>query len=867
MRDIAGYVIIDLVANLTGIRSPITLVMINHMASCSAGCGSLEDSRLSDEFLPLVQKPSRYIGNEINAVRKDTASVKLRIALAFPDVYEVGMSHLGLKILYSVVNARPDLYAERVFAPWPDMEDLMRQHQSPLVTLETGTPLSNLDIVGFSLQYELCATTVLQMLHLGGIPLRARDRGMADPLVIGGGPVAFNPMPLAPFFDAFVVGEGEKIILELADACIEWRKSGGTKEELLHSWKNLGGVFIPTLRQDGEVVSKRIVADLDNAAFPRAFVIPFSEIVHDRVGIEIARGCTRGCRFCQAGMLYRPVRERGPETILQLARENIAATGWEEIALLSLSSGDYSRIGHLIKRMAEETAPDMVALSLPSLRTDTFEAKMAEEIRKVRKTGFTLAPEAGTDRLRRIINKGNTEEDLEAAVSTAFDAGWKSLKLYFMVGLPFETDEDLDGIVNLVRKASKWAKGGKITASVSTFVPKSHTPFQWAGQISIEETLRRQQYIRRFFQKGRARVKFHDPKVSFLEGVLARGDIELANVIERAFQKGARLDGWDEHMKFDVWTEAFQAARIDPERYLAPRPVDAELPWHMVNSGVRTEYLVEEWEKAQSEAATSDCRFGDCGGCGVCDFDEIQPRLAFEETLSSQKSDAVPPVDSARRFRLRYGKTGLMRFLGHQDLIRLFHRAFRRAGLRLDYSKGFHPHPRLRFSPPLALGIESVAEYLDFDLAHCPHRVDEICQGLAQALPEGLKPLKLDEISLSDPSICGKIRQFNYQITALNSLSSDAIRAKVREFESSPAVELTRKRGGKTDTRDLKQWVERLDASDGRLEMSIAAGPSGSVHPLDALGAILGLGRDKIRSMKILKTSALFDIPSSHDQG
>ena len=647
-----------------------------------------------------VQKPGRYIGNEVNAVRKDLAAVKLRMALAFPDVYEVGSSHLGLKILYAVVNQNTDLYAERAFGPWPDMEDQMRLHQTPLATLETQTPLNQMDFVGFSLQYELCATTVLQMLELGRIPVRASERGPADPLIVGGGPAAYNPIPLAPFFDAFAIGDGEEIILEMAEAQIRWKQARGSREDLLRQWKSIPGVFVPSLHVQGEKVSRRVVSDLAQGIIPVHPVVPFCEIVHDRVGIEIARGCTRGCRFCQAGMLYRPVREREPHQILQWAAESLRSSGWEEISLLSLSSGDYSQIGGLIGRMTEEFAPDKVALSLPSLRTDTFSEEMALQIRKVRKTGFTLAPEAGTDRLRRVINKGNTEEDLERAVSKAFQAGWRSLKLYFMIGLPYETDDDLMGIVRLIRNASKWAGRGKITASISTFVPKSHTPFQWAEQISMEEIDRRAKLIGSYFKRSGVRVKFHNASVSFLEGVIARGDAHLSAAIERAFQKGARLDAWDEQLRLDIWMEAFDECGIDPHAYHAARPLDKPLVWDLIDTGMRPEFLKEEWDNAAAEKHTPDCRGGECTGCGVCDWGEIQPRLA--RSLVADMQPIVPglaPGEEARirKFRLHYAKLDQMRFLGHQDVIRVFHRAFRREGIALDHSRGFHPHPKLRF--------------------------------------------------------------------------------------------------------------------------------------------------------------------------
>lgn len=815
-----------------------------------------ENTSLIDQALLSVQKPCRYTGGEINAVYKDLSSVQLRMALAFPDAYEVGMSHLGLKILYSVLNARDDLYAERVFAPWPDREAGMREAGQPLTTLETHTPLSELDIVGFSLQYELAATSVLQMLDLGRIPLLSSDRTLGDPLIVAGGPVASNPAPLARFIDAFVIGEGEEVILELADCCLQWKNRGGTREELLQDLKTLDGVYVPALHRPGDLVARRRVANLDQAHFPTKFLVPFCEIVHDRVGIEIARGCTRGCRFCQAGMLYRPVRERNAGTVMDLIRKNISATGWEEVALLSLSTGDYSHIGPLIKRVTAEFAKDKVAVSLPSLRTETFEREMAEEIRKVRKTGFTLAPEAGTDRLRRVINKGNTEEDLERAITSAFEQGWTTVKLYFMVGLPTETDDDLEGIVRLVKKAAHWARRGKVTASVSTFVPKSHTPFQWAGQISLEETRRRQAHIRGHFRGGKVRVKFHDPRISFLEGVLARGDERLSPVIQQAFAKGARFDGWDEHLQFDLWMETFAECGVQPEDYLEPRSPDAPLPWDMIDVGVSRDYLLGEWEKARSETPTRDCRHGACSGCGVCNFKDVYTRIATEPGFSDDSTRSAPAAEEAlRRFRLRYSKRGKAKFLGHQDIIRCFHRAFRRSGLRLDYSKGFHPHPKLRFSPPLAVGIESDAEYVDFDLLECLLSADAILGILKEALPRGIDPQELQEITFNEGPVSARIQELTFEVTHFDSLPADRVARKVREFHTSDSVALTRIVDGRTKTRNLKEWVTHLTFGGSALQMTLKSTASGSVHPLDTLSAILSLPRDHVRGMRMVKTS------------
>jgi radical SAM family uncharacterized protein/radical SAM-linked protein len=775
------------------------------------------------------------------------------------------MSHLGLKVLYSIVNARPGLAAERAFAPWPDMEGLLRSSGEPLRTLESGTPLSGMDIVGFSLQYELCATSVLQMLDLGGIPLRSEERGNDDPFVIGGGPLAFNPVPLAPFFDALAIGDGEELILEMAASWMQWKEHGGSREELLKEWKNLDGVYIPVLHSPGETVSRRIVADLDGAEFPTELVVPYCEAVHDRIGVEIARGCTRGCRFCQAGMLYRPVREREAATILDVAEKSIRATGWDEVALLSLSSGDHSCIGGLIRTMVEDFGPDKVAISLPSLRTETLNAKMAEDIRKVRKTGFTLAPEAGSDKLRRVINKGNTEEDMENAIRAAFGAGWKAVKLYFMIGLPRENDEDLEGIVDLVRKASKWTGRGKITASVSTFVPKCHTPFQWEAQLSVDETGRRQRLIRGYFGNRGTRVKFHDPRTSLLEGVIARGDREVTKVIEAAFEGGARLDGWNEHLKFDVWMEAFSKCGVDPQEYLKAVNPEAALPWDLIDTGVSREFLLQERARAYGEEPTGDCRFGDCEGCGVCDFHDILPRTAETKTVELRRprpSGDGNEEPRIRKFRLRYAKIKDMRLLGHHDLVRTFYRAMRRAGIKPDYSQGFHPHPKLRFSNPLSVGLESIAEYVDMDVVGWDLGQAELFQAFALELPDGLQPLELEEITLNDSPISDRIRRVTYRIAMFDEISAEEVSARLEAFRACSSLEISKMRKGKTRTRDLKHYVESIEVTGPHLTMTLQTVSSTMVNPVEAAAAILGVSREKMKTMKILKTSVEFEASS-----
>lgn len=595
-----------------------------------------------DTVLSSVAKPARYTGGEWNMARKDPDSVQVRFALVLPDVYEVGMSNLGLKILYSILNDRQDTYAERAYCPWPDMESTMRMGKELLGSLETDTPLKDFDAVGFSLQYEMTYSNILTVLDLGGIPLSSKTRTDSDPLVIGGGPCAYNPEPLTDFFDCFVIGEGEEIIGEIAATVAEWKRNGRKdgRAGLLDSLVKLAGIYVPSLyeaeyAEDGSfiatipkcidgpaVISKRVVADLDNAYFPVRPIVPYLETVHDRIMLELFRGCSRGCRFCQAGVVYRPVRERKPETLLRLAQELADNTGYDEISLVSLSSADYSCLPELATTLLSSFESKQVSLSVPSLRVDSFSIELANQIQKVRRSGLTFAPEAGTQRLRDVINKGVSEADLFEAAGAAMRSGWSGMKLYFMIGLPTETDEDVLAIAELARRVLTLSQNSgrtKLTVSVSTFVPKPHTPFQWFSQISIEEMERRQRLLRAALKDRRISFNWHDPQISRLEGVFARGDRRLGKTLLAAWQKGVRFDGWSEYFRPEIWTEAFLATGVDPDNYtVRERDLTENLPWSHLSSGVDSAWLASEWKRSQAQILTEDCRRGECSGCGVC---------------------------------------------------------------------------------------------------------------------------------------------------------------------------------------------------------------------------------------------------------
>lgn len=600
-------------------------------------------NRAVERLLPHVQKPARYTGGELNSVVKDASKVKLRYAFCFPDSYEIGMSHLGMKILYSLVNERDDAWCERVFAPWVDMEEEMRKNHVPLFALESGDALDKFDLIGFTLQYELSYSNVLNMLDLGNIPLRSKDRTSLTPIVVGGGPCACNPEPLADFFDIFLPGEGEEVTNELIDLLIEHKEKGSTKLEFLREAAKIEGVYVPAFydvayHEDGTIASvtaketaparvkKRIISDLDSVYYPDKFVVPFVDIVHDRAVTEVFRGCIRGCRFCQAGFIYRPIREKKSETVNRQAKCLCETTGYDEVSLCSLSTSDYSQVEKLIPDMLSWAVPEKINVSLPSLRVDNFSEELMEELKKVRKSGLTFAPEAGTQRLRDAINKNVTEEEVLHTSAQAFRGGWTAVKLYFMMGLPTETLDDIAGIAELAQKVvnefyknpdKPKGKGVTVSVSVASFVPKPFTPFQWEPQDTMEQLVEKQKYLLENVHTHKIQVSWHQSQTSFLEGVFARGDRKLCDVIESAWRKGCKFDGWDEFFLFDKWTEAFKECSVDPSFYSnRRRDFNEILPWDHLDYGIRKEFLIAENKRAHESVTTPNCR-QKCSACGA----------------------------------------------------------------------------------------------------------------------------------------------------------------------------------------------------------------------------------------------------------
>ena len=719
------------------------------------------------DIMPLIERPSRYLGNEINIIKKDPGKVKLKFALVFPDLYEIGTSHFGLQILYSLLNKKKAVCAERVFAPGIDMEDHLRAFNIPLWSLETKTPVGNFDLIGFSILYELNYSNILNILNLAKIPFYSSQRDDSYPLIIGGGPCTCNPEPIADFFDVIVIGDGENVILEITDTWLKFKEDqNNSKVDLLKWMSKIEGVYIPsffkaeydengiqTLKpkySNYTKVTRAIATNLDTLPFPHAPIVPYGKPVHDRLRLEIARGCTRGCRFCQAGMIYRPVRARSMETLLGLADKALAKTGYEDMSLLSLSTGDYENIIPLMQRIMENCASRHIAVSLPSLRAGTLTAELMGLIKKVRKTGFTIAPEAGTQRLRKFINKKISKKEIIETIQDAFNLGWRVIKLYFMIGLPSERKEDIQGIVDLVKTLRK-IKGkrgnfGKINVGVSTFIPKPHTPFQWEPQLPLDEAKQRISWIRNHLKMPGIRFKWQNPETSLLEGLFSRGNRQLSRLLVSAHEKGCKFDSWSDRFDFELWQEACEDTGVNIDYFTGrKRDLDEPLPWDHLDTRVSKDFLKEEKKRAGNLESTGDCRRGDCKGCGVCDFKAIEPIIFETSPKEKYIKNKISNYDFYRKLKVSFSKTGNAKYFGHLELVNIMFRAIKRAAIDIKYSQGFHPKPKVSFEDPLAIGIESESENMYIAVSHLI-KPKEVVQRLNKQLPAGLEILECTEV-------------------------------------------------------------------------------------------------------------------------
>ncbi|MBW2039048.1 MAG: TIGR03960 family B12-binding radical SAM protein [Deltaproteobacteria bacterium] len=864
-----------------------------------------KDDMLKD-LLPLVSRPSRYLGREVNSCRKDLQQAKLRFALVFPDAYEIGMSHLGMQILYGLLNAQEGIVCERAFSPWSDMEELLRCRGIPLFSLESHAPLREFDVIGFSLQYELCYTNVLNVLSLAQIPLLARDRGEDMPLIIGGGPCAFNPEPLADFFDAFVLGDGEEVTLEVIDLISRWKEDGGDKDTLLRELASIDGVYIPSFFQvsycpGGTIrriepllghyreVRKRTVPDLNEIYYPLVPIVPFMKVIHDRLSMEITRGCTRGCRFCQAGYTYRPVRERDPQVLLEIIDKSLKRTGYEEVSLLSLSAGDYSCIYPLLQTLMRRYEKEKVAISLPSLRVGTLTRELIEEIKRVRKTGFTLAPEAATERLQGIINKITDEGRLLETAAQVFASGWNLIKLYFMVGLPSEGEEDLRGIAALSQKVFRQGERGKrrggVNVSISTFIPKPHTPFQWEPQLPLEEVEERQRYLREGVKGRGMRLKWHDARMSFLEGVFSRGDRRLGEVLLKAHQRGCKFDGWTEHLRWSEWEEAFADVGVDAPFYAyRGRDPSEVLPWDHLNCGVEKGFLRDESERAGKGVVTPDCREGECLRCGVCEG-AIKMVLAESNlslpTLSISSREVVRKRPWVKKIRSHFVKVGEARFIGHLEMIDVLVRAARRAGISMKFSEGFHPLPKISFTNPLPLGTESLMEFMDLELARYM-RAGEFKKRLNRELPLGLRIIDAHEMALKGRPLPTVFEVDRFLISLENlgrAFPQEELGNKLQQTLKGGDLTLIQEKKGGVRRVNALLYVEKLqllrrdsylpsipihaevpslkELFGGELLIEMAIKRDGRVRPALILQHILGLTPEEAKLLRVVKTESL----------
>jgi radical SAM family uncharacterized protein/radical SAM-linked protein len=851
--------------------------------------GLLEKIEL--ELLPFVDRPARYMGGELETDSDLSQGSTLKLALVYPDLYEVGMSNLGLKVLRAAASGVSGVAIDRAFVPWPDAQSRMRERGIPLYGLASGCPLVEFDLVGITLQSELTYTNVLTVLDLAGIPLRASERGENDPLICGGGPNAVNPAVMAPFFDFFVLGDGEAALQEVLHLLIGMNGQGADRQQRLTSLAGIEGVYVPALHgsDDQGRIGVRRIDKL--AAYPEPDGLPVSliELAQDHHAVEIMRGCTGGCRFCQAGMYYRPVRSRSVRRIARAARKGVRSGGWDSVTLLSLSSADYPAIEELVDTLTPEFEAAGVSLSFPSLRVDKRTLGLLGRISGGRRSGLTFAVEAGSERLRQAIGKKVDESDLLEMVETAFRAGWTLVKLYFMVGLPTETDEDLDEASRLIDKVAGIAKrvGGRrnVNVAVSPFVPKPGTPYQWEPQVPPSEMVRRIWRIRDGVRTRRVKIRYHDPCMSTLEGLLARGNSGMAAVVERAWREGARFDGWGEHFVWDRWLKALDECGLELEEQLAGRSMEQPLPWSFIDLPVDERFLCAQRESSFEGRNVSDCAQGDCLGCGVdqaenCkqlrslpdDQDQLEPATQDDLPLAEGPLPTVENSAEIDIWRLRYTRRGLQRFVGHLDNSRNIEFMLRRSGLPVVHSAGFNARMRLHFSPALPLGVQSEAEYLDFELL--PHDEIDVRQKLqdASAGMNGFDILELEKLAPGMtrkrmvPAIAASTWKVELPVDwpAGKGDGTDLIeRRRVELLEQGGCLERTDKKG-KPKQVDLRSTLEQIDVSrdSDRLTLSFDLSQQGpnSERPDRFIGWLLELDREALARVRIVKSAAVLPL-------
>jgi radical SAM family uncharacterized protein/radical SAM-linked protein len=838
-----------------------------------------EQSRLLDEHvLPRVEKPGRYTGGELNTVIKEHAEV--RLALVYPDTYEMGMSYsVGFGILYHVVNGLDWAAAERVYAPWWDMSELMKEYDIPLYSLEARRPLSEFDVVGFTLQYELHFSNVLRLLDQGNVPRRTVDRNSGDPLVIAGGPVAYNCETMADFLDAVVIGDGEEALPQLLQLVRVARKQDIPRQQLLQRLAQLTGVYVPSLYKplyhDGEyagieplhpelslpLVPAR-VDELKSEYYPLKPLLPLIDVEFNRLAVEVMRGCSRGCRFCHAGMVYRPVRFREPQAVREQMRHALASSGYNEVSLLSLSTGDYPGLSELITQELEDPVHKRTALSFPSLRPEMFTTQMAQAAARFKRSGLTFAPEAGSERLRAVINKNNSDEDLLQACETAFAAGWRRVKLYFMIGLPTETDDDLAGIVRLanrVREISQPHGKAVVRATISPFSPKPHTPFQWEEQVSAREIARKIEYLRSLPRRRGVELKWRDGMVTEVESALARGDRRFGNVVERAVDAGAAFDAWSSEYNADIWHEAFEAEGLSLSKASASIPTERPLPWSHLHGLIKEKFLLHERELAYSCDTTPDCRLEKCYSCGSCTPQQIKqvvgslsphpPELKLPRQM--EQTTVVEPEEIFRA-RIRYERNDEARFMGHLDLLKHFERGIRLSELPLSLSQGYNPHYRFAAGPPLPHGFSSSAEYIDLLLIEKVSPVK-----LFEYLPAGLRLVEFRWVLRKAAAIQNEITENHFLLSWLDDGTRD--RQLLSEAIQRETILFRRKRRGKRgDTEqliDLKPFIKELSITGDRLRLKFKHDKGRTARPDHLVEAVLG--EERIAMIRFHKEAAL----------